>query len=139
MRIGHSELIRSKGWIFYDAACPLCQRVERALGPMFRRRGFAWEPLQTPGAAQRLGVSEQDLRAEMKLQLADRRVVGGLNSWIILMRSVWWLWPVGVLLSLPGFHALGQVGYRWIARHRCVGTRSCGKTRRRTIPFLDLP
>jgi hypothetical protein len=113
------------------------------LGKIFARRGFEWVPLQTPGAAKRLGISEAALLDEMKLLLPDNHVLGGIECWIHLFRSVWWLWPIGTLLSLPGFNALGRACYRWVARNRyCVGGKcpaSPEKRHRRKIPFMDLP
>ena len=79
-------------------------------------------PLQTPGTAERLGITESQLQAEMWLQLADGRKFSGVNAWSVQMRRVWWLWPVGVLLALPAFNAIGRALYRWIAKHRhCMG------------------
>jgi hypothetical protein len=78
--------------------------------------------LQTPGTAERLGITEVQLQAEMWLQLADGRRFSGINAWSALMRRVWWLWPVGIVLALPGFNAVGRALYRWIANHRyCLG------------------
>ena len=140
----HSETTGNsgpRGSIFYDAECPLCRAGQRALGIVFTRRGFEWVPLQTPGTAERLRISEAALREEMKLLLPDHRVVGGMDSWVHLLRAVWWLWPVGALLSMPGLRALGRACYRWVANHRyCLfgRCRSEGHVRR-TIPFLDLP
>jgi predicted DCC family thiol-disulfide oxidoreductase YuxK len=132
-----------RGLVFYDADCPLCQAGVKRLGQTFTRRGFEWQPLQTPGLADRLGLSGTALQDEMKLQLADGRVVGGVDAWVCLFRSVWWLWPVGAVLSLPGFHVLGQFGYRWVAQNRhCLGGKCAASQHgrpRRVIPFLDLP
>ncbi len=137
------ETIGRRGWIFYDAECPVCRMGRKVWGEVFDRRGFRWAPLQSPGAVTRLGLAETTRLEEMKLQLADGRVLGGIQSWIELFRSVWWLWPIGFLLSLPGFHAVGRGCYRWIARNRyCFGGK-CSLPERaphhRTIPFLDLP
>ena len=77
--------------------------------------------MQTPGTAARTGASDAELRAEMKLLLADGRVVGGAHAWAVLFRSVWWLWPLGVLIGLPGLRVLSAAAYRWIARNRyCI-------------------
>jgi predicted DCC family thiol-disulfide oxidoreductase YuxK len=138
-----TEVNGIRGRIFYDAACPVCRSGRKVWGGIFARRGFEWLPLQTPGMAKRLGLSEAALLEEMKLQLRDGRVLGGIDSWVVLFGSVWWLRTLGALLSLPGFHALGQACYRRIARNRyCFGVKYGvrGKRRhRRKIPFLDLP
>jgi len=108
--------------VFYDAECRFCVAGRRRWGPLLERRGFVWLPLQTPGAAARLGVTEDQLRAEMWLELAEGRVVSGVNSWITLMRAVWWLWPLGLMLAVPGINAIAARAYRGIARNRhCLG------------------
>ena len=113
----------SRGWVFYDAECAFCVRGATRWGGLFERRGFRWLPLQSPGAAERLGIGGVALRDEMKLLLSDGRIVGGVDAWVVLFRTVWWLWPVGCLLTLPGLHWVGDYAYRWIAlhRHRFVG------------------
>lgn len=111
-----------RGWVFYDAECRFCVRGMRRWGGLFARRGFVWLPLQTPGTAVRLGVADSQLLGEMWLQLAGGRVASGVNAWSELMRSVWWLWPLGALLGVPGLNAVARRIYRWIARNRyCLG------------------
>lgn len=111
-----------QGWIFFDAECRFCVGHRQRWGHLFERRGFVWVPLQTPGTAERLGITEAQLRAEMWLQLADGRKYSGVDAWSAPMRRVWWLWPLGATLALPGFNAVGRALYRWIARHRhCLG------------------
>lgn len=110
------------GAIYFDADCRFCVANRQRWGRIFERRGFVWLPLQTPGVAERLGISDQALRAEMWLRLADSRKFGGANAWAVLLRGVWWLWPLGFALALPGFNAVGRGFYRWIAKNRhCLG------------------
>jgi len=111
----------SRGEVFYDGDCAMCSRGAARWGGLFARHGFRGLPLQTPGTAARTGASDAELRAEMKLLLADGRVVGGAHAWAVLFRSVWWLWPLGVLIGLPGLRVLSAAAYRWIARNRyCI-------------------
>jgi predicted DCC family thiol-disulfide oxidoreductase YuxK len=110
------------GWIYFDGECRFCVEHRKRWGGVFERRAFVWIPLQTPGTAERLGITETQLHAEMWLQLADGRRFSGINAWSAVMRRVWWLWPMGVVLALPGFNAMGRALYRWIAKHRhCMG------------------
>ena len=125
VEITTTEALSPRGWVFYDGECQFCIRGARRWGGFFVRRGFHWLPLQTPGTPARLGMSEAALREEMKLLCADGHVVGGVDAWAVLFRSVWWLWPVGTLLGLPGGRWLGGVGYRWVARNRYCLSRSC--------------
>ena len=112
--------------MFYDAECLFCVACVKRWGGLFARRGFEWLPLQTPGAAMRLGVTAIQLREVMWLQLADGRTHGGVDAWARLFRAVWWLWLLGALLSLPGFRWVGAFYYRHIALNRhCLG-EMCG-------------
>lgn len=134
----------ARGRVFYDAECRFCVAGRRRWGGLFERRGFAWVPLQTPGTAARLGITENQLRAEMWLQRADGRTFSGVGAWSELLRRVWWLWPLGMLIALPGFNALARLLYRWIARNRhCLGgscqIHSHPHPTHRHSAFLELP
>ena len=133
-----------RGQVFYDADCGLCSRGVTRWGGLFERRGFHWLPLQTPGVAARLGASDGELRAEMKLQLASGRVLGGVDAWKVLFRAVWWLWPLGVFLGLPGIRTLCTVFYRWFALNRHCLSGACGlpnhtSPHHRHTAFLEMP
>lgn len=133
-----------RGWVFYDAECRFCVGGMKRWGGLFARRGFVWLPLQTPGAAARLGVTQEQLLAEMWVQLPGGGVVSGVNAWSTMMRAVWWLWPLGVLLAVPGLNAIAGLVYRWIARNRhCLGgtckIHSHIEPHHRHSAFLELP
>lgn len=132
------------GWVFYDAECPLCVAGVQRIGGLFVRRGFVWKPLQGPEVAAKLGVSQSDTLGEMKLLLASGRVVGGADAWAELLRSVWWLRPLGWLMRLPGLHDLCLAAYRCLARNRyCLGGAcrrdSLPPKHHRTTAFFELP
>lgn len=134
----------AKGWVFYDGECPVCAGGVARCGRFFARRGFVWQPLQTPGAAARLGMSEEVMREEMKLLRADGRVCGGADALAALLRSVWWLWPLGALMAVPGLRHLARLGYRWVTRNRYCFGETCQLTapptrHHRTIVFFELP
>jgi len=119
------------GWIFFDADCRFCVANRRRWGRIFERRGFVWLPLQTPGAAERLGVVPERLMAELWVLPTGAAAQSGVDAWIELMRHVWWLKSLAPVLGLPGLKGLAQRVYRWIARHRhCIGGM-CRLPRRR--------
>ncbi len=135
-----------RGRVFYDATCPLCLRTLERFGPIFRHRGFTFVPLQEVWVAADLGIPAVELRREMKLQLADGRVVGGVDAWIELGRTVWWLLPLAAILTLPGIGALARAGYRWLARNRHCLSGVCGlelpaghRPHHAATTFLELP
>lgn len=97
--------------IYYDGSCAFCTATMERWGPVFGRRGFQWRPFDPVQA----GEAPPD---EVKLALPDGEVRGGIDAWAVLFRAVWWTWPVGALLAIPGFRWCGQQAYAWIARHR---------------------
>ncbi|MBI3881161.1 MAG: DUF393 domain-containing protein [Verrucomicrobia bacterium] len=141
--ITDKETEKACGRVFYDAACPFCATGVARCGGAFARRGFVWLPLQTPGTAARLDMSESELFGEMKLELADGRVIGGADAWAALFRSVWWLWLPGVLMTVPGLHAMARASYRWLVRNRYCFGGACGNPRRSAsadwLPLVVLP
>lgn len=135
-----------RGWVFYDALCPLCLNLLDRVGPVFRLRGFEFVPLQEPWAADTLGVSEAELRREMKLRLGDGRIVGGVDAWCEMGSAVWWLWPVAFLLRLPGIGRLARAACRWLAGNRYCLSGVCGlptghkrRIHHAATTFLELP
>lgn len=136
--------VTQSGWVFYDADCPLCVAGVRRIGGLFVRHGFVWEPLQGPGIAAKLEASQSDMPGEMKLLLADGRVVGGADAWASLFHSVRWLRPLAWLMQLPVLHGLSHTAYGYVTRNRyCIGKvcriSTSQPRRHRTIPFCELP
>jgi predicted DCC family thiol-disulfide oxidoreductase YuxK len=133
------------GWIFFDAECRFCVANRRRWGRIFEHRGFVWLPLQTPGAAERLGVTPGLLMAEMWVLPTGAPPLNGVDAWIGLMQHVWWLKPLAVMLGLPGLKRVAQAGYRWTARNRYCIAGQCripprqARNEPRHAAFLELP
>ena len=110
------------GRLYYDGACPFCLRWAGRLGFIARQGGFEVLTLQSAEARHDLGLVEGELPAEMKLRLADGRVLGGLDACIALAEAAGWCAPLGWLLRVPGVNGLAWRAYRWIAANRyCLG------------------
>lgn len=92
---------------------------------MFEARGFHWLAINSPTASTILGLNAGERPGEMKLRLADGSTCGGVEAWVILCRSVWWLWPFGVMISLPVLNWIAREVYRWIARNRYCISGKC--------------
>lgn len=119
MKTEITENVRlEQGEVFFDAQCAICAAGMRRLSPLFARRGFRWLPMQTPGTAQRLCVTDAELHAEMILLTPNGKLIRGADTWIYLLASVWWLRPLALLLRLPGVHWFANLAYRWVAQNR---------------------
>lgn len=117
-----TDKLNTRGWIAFDQTCPFCRRAVATWGPLFRKRGFQFIPLQTDWVAQRLGLEPGETPNEFKLLLPDGRQMGGARACRRLARAVWWMAPFGVLSELPGLSHLTDLAYRAVAtRRQCLG------------------
>jgi predicted DCC family thiol-disulfide oxidoreductase YuxK len=104
--------------IYYDDECSFCRGMLQRFGRTLARRRFTFVPLQAPGAARVLGVSDDHLLDEMRVRLDDGAVCGGASAVMAIARRIWWAWPFWALSQLPGVMSLLDMGYRWVARNR---------------------
>lgn len=113
---------QAAGWLYYDGTCSICQRWVKRLGFIVRHGGFETMPFQTEAARRDLGFVESELPHEMKLRLADGRLLGGVDACIAIAEAAIWAAPLGWLMRLPGINALARGIYRRIAASRyCLG------------------
>jgi predicted DCC family thiol-disulfide oxidoreductase YuxK len=113
-----------KGWVLYDGECPFCVRWLHLWAPHLRRRGFEIDTLQAGWTAQALGMTREDTLRDIRLLTADGSSYAGADVYLYVARKIWWLWPFGLLFSLPGFNSLIWAGYRWFAANRqCISGR----------------
>ncbi len=113
------------GRLYWDADCPLCIRWVGRLAFVARQGGFALVPLQSEEARRDLNLREGELPAEMKLRLADGRLLGGLDAFIAMAEAAGWAAPLGWFLRAPGVNALAWRTYRRIAANRYCTAKQC--------------
>jgi len=134
----------SAGWVCYDGECSFCRRWLRRVERPLLRYGFKFVPLQTDLVRARLNLTTPELLQEMRLIHANQPVLGGADAAVVLMRFVWWLWPLWLLSRIPGLMPLFRVGYHYIAKHRycftdsCPG-KKCAQAQHRHSVFFEIP
>ena len=111
--------------IYYDDECRFCRDMLRRFGRTLARRRFTFVPLQSPGAARVLRVSDEHLLDEMKVRLDDGSVFGGASALAAIARRIWWAWPLWVLSRVPGAMLVLDAAYRRIARNRHCLNGAC--------------
>lgn len=109
-----------RGYVFYDAACPLCRKWLGRLHEPLVRRGFHPVPLQATWAKQRLGLADGTPLVEMKLLAPNGKIYGGADALLQIARAIWWLWPLFAFGQIPGARSL----LRWIYV-RLAANRPC--------------
>lgn len=119
------NVVQPSGWLFYDGDCRFCRESVRRVERILARRRFHLCTLQSPEAAQRLGLSGSDLLREMQLLLADGRRLGGADAMVEIARHIWWAWPLWLVNMVPGTKTLLRAAYRYIAARRHCSAGKC--------------
>ena len=140
------------GTIYFDADCVICQGLAHRYGPAMRRAGYRLEPLQTPGAAERLGVTTAALHARMHFQTSDGRSFAGADAYVEMARNHTVTQPLVWLARIPGARSILRRIYDWVAAHRYCANGRCSvpHAKKNSVPspshkkhhtrvFLDLP
>ena len=113
------------GWIFYDADCALCSGSAARLHHWLAGRGFRLLPLQTPGTAERVGVTTEALLTRVHLLTGDGRRFAGADVFIEVARHLKWARPLVAATRLPAVLPLLRRGYDWIAARRYCFGKTC--------------
>ncbi|MGC3957886.1 MAG: DCC1-like thiol-disulfide oxidoreductase family protein [Verrucomicrobiota bacterium] len=128
------------GWVCYDGECALCLRWLRRVERPLIRSGFNFVPLQAEWVKARLNLAAHDPLAEMRLLFPDEQALGGAAAAVVLMRYVWWLWPLWLLSRIPGMMPIFRAIYRHIAANRHCANGACVVPQRaRWLDWLPLP
>ena len=102
--------------LYYDEACPRCSRWATAL-QYIGKGALRVLPLRSQGLLHPMIDPEKALRS-MPAATPRGNVVYGFDSFVAILKHVWWLrlfWPLGLLLQLTG---LGEKCYLYLSTHR---------------------
>jgi predicted DCC family thiol-disulfide oxidoreductase YuxK len=106
------------GTLFFDGACGMCTR-SRDLLLRFNRTGTVQtETLQSPGTAQRLGITPANLLDSIRWLDASGAVYSGAEAAnAAFSAAVGTRIPLAIY-RIPGIRFIEEAVYRWIASHR---------------------
>lgn len=115
----------SQEWILYDNQCGVCSSWVQFWRPTLARRGIDIAGLQEPWVIEQLKVTGEALLYDIRFLARENTVVSGADVYLQVTRRIWWAWPFYALFSLPGFHWLLRLGYRWFASNRHRISHAC--------------
>ncbi|WKE66404.1 DUF393 domain-containing protein [Gallaecimonas kandeliae] len=107
--------------VYYDGACPLCRADKARFERWAPRAPVTW--FDITGQEEALSAEGVDpglaLRS-LHVRMPDGLLHQGMDAYALLMRHVWWLRPLGWLITLPGIKPLLTAWYRrWVDRRLC--------------------
>jgi predicted DCC family thiol-disulfide oxidoreductase YuxK len=106
------------GVLYFDGACGMCTRSRDLLLKLNRTGDLLTEPLQSAGAAERLGIPASRLLESVRWLDASGEVYAGAEAANAAVSAA-----LGTRLPLrfyrmPGIRWLQEAIYRWVAAHR---------------------
>jgi predicted DCC family thiol-disulfide oxidoreductase YuxK len=110
--------------LFFDGACGMCTRSVELLNRLDRTGKLRAEPLQSPGTAQRLGISPSELLDTVRWMDSSGAVYSGAEAAnAALSTAIGTRIPL-LIYRIPGIRFIEEAVYRWVAanRYRFPGT-----------------
>jgi len=112
--------------VLYDGQCRFCRSQIALLRRLDLSGSLHFTSLHDPAVPDVFPeLSRDDLLAQMYVIDTAGRARGGAEAVRYLSRKLPLLWPLAVLLHVPGTLPLWQVLYRFVARHRMRIAGSC--------------
>jgi predicted DCC family thiol-disulfide oxidoreductase YuxK len=107
-----------KGTLFFDGACGMCTRSKDFLLKLDRTGNMYTEPLQSRGAAERLGVAPANLLDSVRWLDASGVVYSGAEAAnAAVCAAVGTRIPL-LIYRIPGIRLIENAVYTWVAGHR---------------------
>jgi predicted DCC family thiol-disulfide oxidoreductase YuxK len=105
--------------VIYDGQCKFCTKQVKRVAQFDLAGLFSFISLHDPRVSQRFpNLSHQQLMDQMWVVDPTGRQYGGTDAVRLISRKLWTLWPLAVLLHLPGTGWFWRAAYRGIARIR---------------------
>jgi predicted DCC family thiol-disulfide oxidoreductase YuxK len=119
---------RSGLTVFYDEECPLCRRTVLVIRHFDIRNAVEFRGLQSEHESDPRIASIPRARLLRDLYSVDPQgnIFSGLDTYIQILKTLGYAYPLALLLSIPGLHFIAKIAYRRIADQR--SRKPCGET-----------
>lgn len=113
--------------VLYDNECSLCTFQMRMLGWLDWGNRFALVPLSNPRVAQIApSLTSEALREAIHCVTPQGRIYRGARAIRFVGMRLPVLWPLSLILWIPGVIVLAEIVYQWISRNRYLLSRMFG-------------
>ena len=106
--------------VFYDQLCPLCNRTVLILNHFDIFNCIAFKSAQEHAALYPAlaTINNETLLTDLYALDSTQRIYSGVDTYIQIFKKMRYLFPIGIILSLPGIYQLTLNKYRIIADNR---------------------
>ncbi|WP_179134013.1 thiol-disulfide oxidoreductase DCC family protein [Halobacillus massiliensis] len=109
----------NKAIALYDDHCFLCRQTKKMLQPLDWFGFIKWQPLEQFVNDYKISYqSAEVLKKEIHIVTYKKEVKKGFEGMSYLFQKMPLLFPLGLVMNLPGASLVGAPIYRWIARNR---------------------
>jgi len=105
---------------YYDAECPLCIRTKITISHLDWFNKVSFKTVQFDSQENTyINHIETDLLLDNIYSVdLDGRVYSGIDTYIQVMKRIFYLYPISLFLRLPGIYYIGKKIYSYIATNR---------------------
>jgi hypothetical protein len=115
-----------KDKVIYDGQCRFCRSQIAVLRRLDLGGRFDFVSLHDPSVLRDLPeISPEEMLSQMYVVDRQGRARGGAEAVRYLSRKLPLLWPLALLLHLPGTMPIWNAAYRFVARNRMRIAGSC--------------
>ncbi len=106
--------------VYIDGECPMCVAGAMRFQNWDAARAVRFVNARDPARREevRARFSDADALAEMRVLMPDGTWRTGYFAWAAILAAIRVTRPLGQLMRLPVFYAVGPAVYRWVAARR---------------------
>lgn len=110
----------SKLDVFYDTECPLCVRTKITVNHLSNSGRIKFLTVQYDAAENKYlkDKTEEQLLTDIHSVDINGNVYAGVNTYIQIMRYIWYLYPISLVLRVPGIFHFANAVYGYVAKNR---------------------
>ena len=107
---------------YYDEECPLCNRTKIIINYLDFFNAIEFKGVQTYGFNNPIfkDINQEDLLDNIYSISNNGIIYSGIDTYKIAFRKILLLFPLGILLSIPGIYHIGKWVYGKVAQNRYV-------------------
>lgn len=105
---------------YYDSECPLCVRTKIIISHLDWFNKIAFKTVQFDVAEQSAlnGIDENTLLNDIHSVNIKGNVFSGVDTYIQVLKQIFYLYPIGLMLQLPGIYHVAKKKYQFVAKNR---------------------
>jgi predicted DCC family thiol-disulfide oxidoreductase YuxK len=107
-------------FFYYDSECPLCVRTKITIShfDFFNKIAFKTVQFDAPLNNSLTGIEKDTLLNDIHSVNLNGKVFSGIDTYIQVFKRIFYLFPLSLILQLPGIYHIAKKVYTYIATNR---------------------